>query len=191
MERPSIKGVAFQGVVTDVRELIGEGKLLRPDVERALPPEAAIYLDESPILSVLYPIEHLDAFTQILWASCGNREESYLIERGRHAAQRVFESPIYAQIMEKAQEWGGDHVPKALTGFSSSILNFGVWTLKGDVQDDHYEMELAEAAAYPETCRFTGMGFIEQVHSHFFQRKLRVTSSRPRQDLVIFVIERA
>jgi hypothetical protein len=186
---PSIKGIAFQSLLDDVKRLVQTGKIAQDELTSSLKPEDLEYLDEPVLPTLWYPIDVFDRYLELLWRVDGGSREEYLVRRGAAAAERIFASGTYADLMATAEKWGGNQIAMALIGLSSQLHNFTRWQLVGNFDDDEFDIEVCDAKDYPEVARLTGQGFIEKLYSRSSNRDLTVTSRRPSSDRVLFHVE--
>jgi len=190
MNGPCIKGIAFQAVVDDVRRLVSTGEISQEALASALEPSEIAYLDEPVIPTIWYPIGALARYMDLLWRTEGGSRKEFLVQRGSAAAERIFESGIYAKLMATAEGWGGGQVATALINLSTSFYNFMHWRFVGDFDDDEFAVEVSDAEDYPDELRITTEGFMEYLYSRSSKRDLAVTSERPAPDRVIYRVVR-
>ena len=107
MAAPSIKGSAFQSVVSDLVGLIEAGRISRETAEARLEADDLRLLDDKILPGVWYPIASYRRMTELLWEVEGNRAPAYLMARGARSAERLFEAGLYQQ-MQRGEAMGAE-----------------------------------------------------------------------------------
>jgi len=185
VQGPAIKATAFQTVVDDVERLLGEGRLSRERLEASLEAGDLAYLDEKQSPTAWIPIETYDRAVQLLARveAPGNRD-AYLVSRGERSAERLAALGIYSQLDASAENLG-TRIGKMIITVAVAIYIFGQWHFEvGEVQGS-FEIRVEDAAAMPEVARLATQGFVQAVATRVSGAPRRVTSERPRPDLVL------
>lgn len=190
-QQPSIKGMALISVVEDVAALLRDGRLSRDRLDQDTKPEDRELLDEMPIPTLWYPMERYARLLELLWDIEGGRDLAYMVERGARAGERILAAGAYADLVETAEKWGGDHVGRAVLNLSRSFYNFTEWSLVGSTRDPAFRVEVGDAAEWPEVARLTAQGFLERLFTRGVETPTRVESRREGRDRVVFEITRA
>jgi hypothetical protein len=196
MTEPAIKGSAFDLAATDLRGLIECGKVRRDEVEAALEAKDIELLDAKISPSAWIPIETYARIVELLLRYEGHGDPAYLRARGARAAERAFDSGLYAQLRHSTAigaltEESGDDVfterdGRLMASISGAIFNFGTWTFRDTTRG--YEVEVADSAALPDVARSAIEGFLEVMTERTSRREVRVLSRRTTRDVVVFHI---
>jgi hypothetical protein len=194
MDRPSIKGTAFESVAADLTALVESGRIARRQLEERLAQQDLAALEEKILPSAWYPVDTYGRLLQLLGDVEGEGHAGYFVERGARAAERLIGLGIYHQAeraerlrQREGEDWLEPGVSLMLT-MGGVLFNFMRWSYQpspgGRVE---FGIGLSEAAELPECGRYTVQGFIE-----FTARKLvgdpelEVTSLRPSQDQIVY-----
>ena len=145
MAGPSIKGIALQSVLDDVKRLVSVGKISQDELKSSLQAEDLQYLDEPVLPTLWYPVDIFNRYLELLWRVDGDSREEYLVRRGSAAAERIFASGTYADLVATAEKWGGNQLAKALINLSTQLHNFARWRLVGNFDDDEFDIEVCDA----------------------------------------------
>jgi hypothetical protein len=191
IEQPSIKGMALVSVVEDVVSLLRDGRLSADRLEQDTKPEDRDLLHEMPLPTLWYPIERYARLLELLWDVEGGRNLEYMVDRGARAAERILAAGAYANLVETAEKWGGDHVGRAVINLSRSFYNFTRWDLVGSTRDASFRVEVHDAAEWPDVARIAAQGFLERLFTRGVETPIRVESRREGHDRVVFEITRA
>jgi hypothetical protein len=199
MSEPSIKGSAFELAAADLLALIERGQVPREDAVAALEPGDFELLETKPPPSAWVPIGTYARIIGLLLRFEGHGNLEYLRRRGARAAERLFDSGLYAQLRHGAaigiltEESGGETVfterdGRLMASLSGAIFNFGSWSFR--VTPTHYEVEARDSAALPDAARYAAEGFLEVMTERTSRREVRVTSGRDTPDVIVFHIPR-
>ena len=192
MSQPCIKGMTLAGVVEDVRRLCEEGRISEEKLA-GLEAEELAWLDEKIQSALWYSIGGYTRLTELLLEVEGRGDPDYMIRRGAAAADRLFDSGVYAQLLHgerrREEELAGgreftEHDGRLMTTLSGSIFNFGEWALRLD--GDEVVIEAADTAALPEVSRLAAQGLIARIVSRVRGAEITVESTRPEPDRVVF-----
>jgi hypothetical protein len=196
MADPAIKGSAFETAAADLLRLLEKGALRREEAVVALQPGDFALLENKPSASAWVPIDAYARIVDLLLRFEGRGDNEYLRQRGARAAERLFDSGLYAQLRHGAalgiasEEAGKDQFTerdgRLMTSLSGAIFNFGRWSFR--VLEQGYEVEAAESEALPEVARYACEGFLEVMTSRTSRRDVRVTSKRVTLDRIVFWI---
>jgi hypothetical protein len=196
MAEPSIKGSAFELAANDLLALVERGGLRREEMELALQPADLALLSDKPSAIAWVPIASYARIVELLLRYEGHSDPAYLRQRGARAAQRLFDSGLYAQLRhgasigERTDEAGGqvftEHDGRLMASLSGAIFNFGAWSFR--ITETCYEVEARDSAALPEVARFAAEGFLEVMTTRTSRREVQVTSRRVSADVVVFLI---
>lgn len=197
MSEPSIKGSAFELAASDLLAAIERGVVPREQVVTALEPGDFELLETKPSPSSWVPIGTYARVVELLLRFEGHGNTAYLRRRGARAAERLFDSGLYAQLRHGAaigiltEEAGGDSVfterdGRLMASLSGAIFNFGTWSFR--VMPSAYEVEARDSAALPDVARHAAEGFLEVMTERTSRREVRVTSHRIAPDVIVFTI---
>ena len=196
MDEPAIKGGAYQQAAEDLLALVERGTVRRETLEQALHPEDLEVLESKPSPTDWVPIAGYARIVELLLKVEGRGDRSYLRQRGARAAERLFDSGVYAQLRHGAvigelTEAGGKRVFKELDGrlmtsLSGAIFNFGAWSFRDT--GECYEVDARDVAPMPEVMRYAAEGFLEVMTSRTSLRQVTVTSQRVSKDRIVFRI---
>lgn len=196
MSEPAIKGGAFELAASDLLALLERGVIPREEVVAALEPGDFEILESKPSPVAWVPIATYARIVELLLRFEGRGDVAYLRKRGARAAERLFDSGLYAQLRHGAAigvltEEAGETVfterdGRLMTSLSGAIFNFGVWSFRNAASG--YEVEVRECAALPDVARYAAEGFLEVMTERTSRREVRVTSRRDSPDVVVFSI---
>jgi len=198
MAVPSIKGSAFQSVVSDLTELIKAGKIAREAVEARLEAEDLLLLDDKILPGLWYPLASYRRMSELLWEVEGKREPAYLMARGARAAERLFEAGLYQQMQrgeelgaakrERGEAWS-EFDGNLMTSLAGAIFNVSRWRYRRHPEDENVNrIEVTGARDLPEVSRWAAQGFIEYSASRMTGVTVLVTSERPAPDRIVFTL---
>jgi hypothetical protein len=189
MEIPSIKGSAFQSVVEDVKRLIDEDRIDPSELAGHLNAKDRGFLDVEVTPLGWFPIATYGRMLELLAREEGGADpQAYLCARGARAADRML-SGIYESFVASPSAWGS-RVGQTMMGIGKLLYNFTAWTFRA-VEGETYEIEVSDAREYPEPARFTAQGFLCCFAQRASGREMRVTSSRPTPERIVFRIRPA
>jgi hypothetical protein len=181
---PAIKATTFQKVADDLRELVAKGEVSRGEIEARLPASDLAWLDASHPATAWIPIGTYERAVELLAQLVApDRREAYLIERGAQSAERLSALGIYGQL-EATTEQMGSRIGGIIVSVARMIFNFGEWRFVS-MRDLGFEIHVEDAAAMPEVARLAVQGFVQYVASRATGTAMRVSSLRPRPDLVV------
>jgi hypothetical protein len=189
MEVPSIKGSAFHSVVEDVKRLIDEDRVDPSELASHLSAKDRGFLDIEVTPIGWFPIATYGRMLEVLAREeGGNDPQAYLCARGAKAAERML-SGIYESFVSAPGAWGM-RVGQMMMGIGKLLYNFTAWNFRA-VEGEIYEIEVIDARDYPEPARYTAQGFLCSFARRASGREMRVTSSRPTPDRIVFRIQPA
>jgi hypothetical protein len=179
--------------VEDVRALRDTGRLSRDQLELALEAGDLALLESKIQPALWYPIESYRRLSELLLYAAGDGDPEYIVDRGRRAAQRLWESGLYVQLQHgeekaaKARRTGAaftERDARVITTLSGSIFNFTRWSYR--VEQTDTVMEVSEAACFPDVSMLSARGFLEYVVGRLRRAETRVTATRTAPDRVEF-----
>lgn len=189
---PCIKGMTLASVVEDVRRLRDEGRLSERHFSRLEPQELG-WLDEKIQPALWYPIGGYTRLSELLLEVEGHGDPQYMVRRGAAAAERLFDSGIYAQLRHgerrRAEELAGggeftEQDGRLMTTLSGAIFNFGRWTYR--IDGDHAVIEASDSAAIPEVSRLAAKGLIGCIVARVRGAEFEIECTRPEPDRIVF-----
>jgi hypothetical protein len=196
MAEPAIKAVAYELAASDLRGLIECGKVRREQVEAELDAKDLVIFNSKVSPAAWIPIRTYARVVELLWRYEGHGDPAYLRARGARAAERAFDSGLYAQLRHSTAvgtltEESGDDIfterdGRLMATISGAIFNFGTWIFRDTPRG--YEVEVADSAALPDVARMAIEGFLEVMTERTSRREVQVRSRRPRPDVVVFHI---
>ena len=185
--RPSIKGSAFQSVIEDVRRLEGEGRLEAADLDEALTEKDRGILDTVVTPVAWYPMETYARLLELLVREEGGDDPvGYLCTRGARAAERLL-AGAYGSFAAEPGTWG-PRVGQTMIGIGKLLYSFSTWGFR-QVADQVFEIEVNDAREFPDVARYTAQGFVRWFAAAAAGRSMRVESTRPSPDRIVFRVE--
>ena len=189
MDVPSIKGSAFQSVVEDVKRLIDEDRLEPSELASHLSDKDRGFLDVEVTPLGWFPIATYGRMLEVLAREEGGADpQAYLCQRGSRAADRML-SGIYESFVAAPGTWGV-RVGQTMMGIGKLLYNFSSWTFRA-VEGETYEIEVSDAREFPDAARFAAQGFLCTFAERASGRDMRVSSSRPTPDRIVYRIRPA
>jgi len=196
MPEPAIKGSAFELAADDLMRLVEKGALRREALGVALEPGDFELLETKPSASAWVPIAAYARIVDLLLRFEGRGDPAYLRARGARAAERLFDSGLYAQLKHGAAlgaltEVKGEDVfterdGRLMATLAGAIFNFGSWSFRN--LPTCYEVEARDSAALPEVARYAADGFLAVITSRTSLREVSVTSRRISADVIVWTI---
>jgi hypothetical protein len=188
MRIPSIKGTAFQSAVEDLQRLLSEGQLSRDELERELDEDEVRLLDEKVNAASWYPMELYARMIRLLAEKeARGRKEDYLVRRGTRAAERIRSSGIYRQLDLRRETWG-ERVGQIVVTISGVMYNFTRWHIEETDGVRRFKVVVEDASEFPDEALYTAQGFVEFVCCLVSGSRMRVTSSRPTPDRIVYEV---
>lgn len=193
---PSIKGSAISSVIEDVCRLRDAGEITPERLESSLERADLALLDAKVQAALWYPIDSYRRLSELLRDVEGRNHPRYVVERGRCAAERIWNAGLYVQLQhgeEKAaaaRREGGflsERDSRLITSLSGAIFNFTTWRYRAD--GAHALIEVTEAEALPDVSVEAASGFLEYVVSRLRGSETNVVAQRPTPDRVEFRFE--
>jgi hypothetical protein len=186
VQAPAIKATAFQTVVDDIQRLLDEGRLSRDRLEASLEAGDLALLDEKHGPTAWIPIGTYERAVELLArVEAPGQREAYLVRRGERSAERLAALGIYSQLDATADNLG-TRVGRMIVTVSGAIYSFGRWHFEVGKEFGEFTIRVEDAAAMPEAARFATQGFVQAIASRVARAPRRITSERPRLDLVLF-----
>jgi hypothetical protein len=186
MSVPSIKGVAFKGVVEDLGALRACGGVSDAELEASLTEADLAYLEEQISPGFWYPMESYDRMLGVLVAKEGAPDGvAYLHARGERAMKRMVDMGLYRQFETMKEGWVG-RVGNAMTSLGGAVYNFASWEF---VRPDdevaaarEFTIELTEAEPLNDHALHTIEGAVAMLAARAAAGPVDVTSERPSRD---------
>lgn len=188
MSVPSIKGVAFKGVVEDLEALRACGGVSEAELEASLSEADRAYLDEQISPGFWYPMESYDRMLGVLVEKEGAPDGvAYLKARGERAMKRMLDLGLYRQFETMKEGWGG-RVGATMVSLGDAVYNFARWEF---VRPDdeaaasrEFAIELADADPLNDQALHTIEGAIAMLAARAASGPVDVTSERPSRDRI-------
>jgi hypothetical protein len=184
----SIKGVALQSVTEDVHRLRRDGHISEDLLAAHLKDEDLALLDEMTSPSLWYPIASYGRMLDLLCEVEGGGDESYLVERGVRAAERMMQASAYRHVLQSADRWG-DRAGQMMIQLAAGFYDFTRWSLRYDEAGARYLLEVDGAADFPDAARKSAQGFVLVLFEHMGGRPVTVRSRRPSPDRFVYEID--
>jgi hypothetical protein len=182
---PSIKGTAFESAFDDVHRLLEEGRLSREELEVTLTAEDLRILEQKISPASWYPVASYARLIEVLIEKeAGGDPQSYLLERGVRAAERLTQAGIYQQLHLSPERMGA-RVGHIIASLAGAIYNFTRWHFEPHGPGE-FTARVEDASELPDVCRLTAQGFIQQVSTQVSGYPVRVVSDRPSPDLILY-----
>jgi hypothetical protein len=188
--QPCIKGTVLQLAVEAVRRLRGAGLIERRQLEARLRAEDLALLDGEVLPAVWYPIATLSRILEITtYGDVTGGGLEAVVDVGVRAAKRLFASQIYKDYMTKAEGgWGPREAGAALVRVTPLLCNFTRWTYHADPEpSDTFRIEVQNATQFSDLLRFIAQGCIQYLAERVNRRPVRVTSTRPTPDQIVYL----
>jgi hypothetical protein len=189
MDVPSIKGSAFRSVAEDVKRLIDGDRLEAREVAQHLNEKDRGFLDTEVTPLAWCPIATYGRMLELLAREEGGADPiAYLCERGARAAEAML-TGVYESFRAAPGTWG-PRVGQTMMGIGKLIYNFTGWSFRA-VGPEIFEIEVVDARDYPEPARYTAQGFLRRFAEFAADRPMKVESTRPTPDRIVFRIQPA
>jgi len=188
MSVPSIKGVAFKGVIEDLAALQACGGVSDAEIEAALSESDRAWLEEQISPGFWYPMETYDRILDLLVEKEGGPDAAaYLRARGERAMKRMLDLGLYRQFETVGQGWSA-RVGAVMTSLGDAVYNFAQWEFIApeDVgtAGREFVIELREAQAFSDHSLGTIEGAVAMLASRAANCPVDVTLARPTRDRV-------
>jgi len=188
MSVPSIKGVAFKGVVEDLEALRACGGVSDAELGAALSAADRAYLEEQISPGFWYPMETYDRILALLVEKEGAPDGvAYLHARGERAMKRMLDMGLYRQFETIEEGWGG-RVGAVMTSLGDAVYNFAHWEFQRPDDEEsaarQFAIELREAQAFSENALRTIEGAIAMLAARAANGPVDVTAERPTRDRI-------
>jgi hypothetical protein len=188
---PSIKGTAFQSVLEDVARLVEVGRIDGKTLDAATKAEDRDLLGEMLVPGIWYPFESYARMLDLLWSADGHRDPQYLIDRGARAARRILAAGAYADMVETAGRWGGEHLVRSVINLSKGLFDFVEADIRGEIGDDRFEVSFRVDVPFPDCARLACQGFFQPLFERLAGCPVAVESHRPCSSEIRFIVAHA
>jgi hypothetical protein len=186
---PSVKGTLFLSVVSDIRKLVDTCAISRDELERALPDEALVWVDQEILRDQWYPVRAFGRLVDFVWEHQGDREPEFMVRAGRTSAEEMVRAGVYSALQSRAQNWGGNII-HVMTTVSGALYNFMEWRPVLTSDPRLFSLEVTEATEWPECLRLATEGFIQFLAERAAEgRPVQVRSERATPDRIVFFVE--
>ena len=186
---PCVRGAGFDSVLQDVRELIAAEVISEAQLGQYLDRADYAYLEEKIDSQRWYPVGSYRRFLELLCATDSNTNaETYLIQRGATAAERLRATGMFEMLEVETSEIGLRALGVFIT-IADALYNFTRWSGQIDEDELGYTVTVEDAADYPDVARWVAQGFLERGAVYVTSNPVRVSSERPSSDRVIFRFE--
>jgi hypothetical protein len=190
MTAPSIKGVAFQFVVTALERLVADGKVDRAGLEAKLAEEDLANLDGSLIPGLWYPIESFGRMLEFALEKQGLPRAEWP-RAGFEVAESLLSANAYEGMIQAATK-RRERSGSVLVHLVPLFLNFSSWHFEQEPGDGSvYRVSVTDAEALPDAAVAVAQGIIEYLSARVRSYRVRVSSSRPDRGRVVFRAVRA
>jgi hypothetical protein len=194
MSVPSIKGVAFKGLVEDLQALRACGGVSDAEIEAALTDADRAHLEEQISPGFWYPMESYNRMLDLMVEKEGGPDPvGYLHGRGEGAMKRMLDLGLYRQFDAMEEGWGG-RVGAVMTSLGDAVYNFAHWEfLRSDDEEEaarEFAIELTEAEPFSDHALRTIEGAIAMLASRAASGPVDVSVRRPAPDRVRVDVKR-
>jgi hypothetical protein len=193
MAVPSIKGTAYSSVHDDLEQMIEDGKLSRDVLEAELSREELELFDSKVLATRWYPIEtYRKLLATLARTDAKGRVDDYLFERGWRAAERLKEAGIYRQLgadETSTKSWGA-RVAQLVGGISGLLYNFTRWSVEETTNPNAFQIVVEDAKDFADECRWTAQGFVAYAATLLAHAPVKITSTRPTPDRIVYSVRR-
>jgi hypothetical protein len=187
--QPCIKGTVLQLAVEAVRRLCGAGLIDRSQLEARLRAEDLAILDGKVLPAVWYPIATLSRLLEI--STYGDVTEGGLeavVDVGVRAAKRLFASQIYKDYVTKTENGSPRDAGALLVRVTPLLCNFTRWSYHADPEPaDTFQIEVKNATDFSDLLRYIAQGCIQYLAERVNRRPVRLTSTRPTPDQIVYL----
>jgi hypothetical protein len=194
MAVPSIKGTAYSSVADDLHGRLDDGRLSRDVLEAELSLEELELFDSKVLATRWYPIDMYGKLLALLARNDAKvRPDEYLIDRGWRAAERLKEAGIYRQLgadETSTKSWGA-RVAQLVGGISGLLYNFTRWSVEETTNPNAFQIVVDDAKDFADECRWTAQGFVAYAATMMAGAPVKLTSTRPTPDRIVYSVRRS
>jgi hypothetical protein len=193
MPVPSIKGTAYNSVHEDLHRMLDDGRVSHEELEAMLSKSELEIFDSKVLASKWYPIGTYRKLLALVAEKEGKgRTEEYLAERGWRAAERLKEAGIYKQLgsEEGAGKSWGVRVADLVAKVSGLLYNFTRWSVDEPQNPATFHVVVDDAKDFADECRYTAQGFVAFAASMIAGTTVRISSTRPTPDRIVYTVRR-
>ncbi|MAE94603.1 MAG: hypothetical protein CL910_08090 [Deltaproteobacteria bacterium] len=186
-----VKGSIMEGIVADLVRLRDEGQLDAAELETRLEPEDLELFDQKVQAALWYPLPCFTRMTELLLASEGGGDVTYLERRGRAAADRLRQAGTYPQLSADPEIWG-DRLGNIVISIGPAMIQGTQWSFELTRDGDEASGFVVDVELPPDfnpVLRHSLAGFIAAT-SEALQDLPLVVRSELRDGGVRFIAER-
>jgi hypothetical protein len=194
MSVPSIKGTAYNSVHDDLHRMLDDGRMSEAELEARLSREELELFQSKVLATKWYPIEtYRKLLALVAQKDAKGATDEYLVERGWRAAERLAQAGIYRQLGadEGAGKSWGARVANLVTKISGLLYNFTRWSVEEPENAAVIHVTGDEATDFADECRYTAQGFVSFAATLMAGGPVKITSTRPRPDRIVYTVRRA
>jgi hypothetical protein len=194
MSVPSIKGTAYNSVHDDLHRMLDDGRMSEAELEARLSREELELFQSKVLATKWYPIEtYRKLLALVAQKDAKGATDEYLVERGWRAAERLAQAGIYRQLGadEGAGKSWGARVANLVTKISGLLYNFTRWSVEEPENAAVIHVTVDEAKDFADECRYTAQGFVSFAATLMAGGPVKITSTRPRPDRIVYTVRRA
>jgi hypothetical protein len=183
---PALKGFVIQSLWEDLNALRRDAKRSGESAELQLLPRDVEFLERKIEPSLWYPNATYVRLADLLAGALAvEGDEAFWVERGRRAVQRLLaEGGSVQKIVEGVKGFGAG-AGRALMKLPNVVMNYGDWSFDRPAEE-RWVVDMRDAAALPDSLRFSFQGAGEWISRLLSGRETRVASSRLAADHVRF-----
>jgi hypothetical protein len=184
----SIKGIAIQSVIEDVRKALDAGRLSHDGLEARLPAVDLRAVDEEISIARWYEMDTFQRLLDVLAEiEAPGKKREYLVKRGERAADRIAGAGVYRQLELEASQVG-TRVGNLVVTVSGAIYNYTRWVYvpQDDAEITAFRVQVDDAKEFPEAAVLTSLGFVQRIAQLVAGKPFVVTEHWPQPDRLLF-----
>jgi len=190
MASATIKGVAFQSVVEDVKRLHASGVISDSELREAIKPEEQKLLDQPVVPGLWYPLGVYGRLLDLLCRKEGGERAEYLIARGARAAERMMSQGAYRDFLAAANRWG-ERAGQAMVHLAKALYGGTRWSASYSGEEHTAQITVDDAGDFPSSARYAAQGFVQVLFARIEGAEVSVSSHSPKPSRIVFSIRRA
>jgi hypothetical protein len=194
MSVPSIKGTAYNSVHDDLHRMLDDGRISPEELEARLSRDELELLESKVLATKWYAIStYRKLLALVAEKDAKGPVEEYLVERGWRAAERLAQAGIYRQLGADegtGKSWAA-RVANLVTKISGLLYNFTRWSVDEPQDPSVIQVTVDEAKDFGDECRYTAQGFVAFAATMMAGKPVKISSSRPTPDRIVYTVRRA
>jgi hypothetical protein len=190
MTSATIKGVALQSVVEDVKRLRKSGVISEADLMAAIKSDEVKLLEQAVVPGLWYPLGAYGRLLDLLCRKEGGDRSEYLIERGARAAERMMNQGAYRDFLTAANRWG-ERAGQAMVHLAKALYGGTRWSASYSGEAHTAEIVVDDAGEFPSSARYAAQGFVQVLFSRIEGAEVAVASHSPKPNRIVYSIRRS